>query len=125
MRPRRLVLAASVALITACSPDPKIIEAAILSGLFVGSPPPAVVLARQLCGENVPLLDLNITTVKVTDVDARSGSGTATLHIDRGKRTCKGRVAYNYTVSAKYVRTIGWRARVSSTFVAHDYRVIR
>lgn len=120
-----LLAATCLSLVAACSPNPQVIEAAIMSGLFTGTPQPAVAVARQLCKAPVPPLDLNATTVRATEVAGSGGSGTATLHIKRPKGECRGRVAFNYTVTAEWVRRQGRRPTTGGRFVAHDFRVVR
>jgi hypothetical protein len=116
---------AGVLLLASCSPNPQIIEGAIMSGLFTGTPQPAVAVARQLCKANVAPLELNITTIRVSDIEASGGSGTATLHIKRPKGECSGRVAFNYTATAEWVKRAGRRPTTGGRFVAHDFRVVR
>ena len=120
-----LMAVACLALVGACSADPKFVEAGVMTGLFSGTPQPVEGVARQLCKANVPLLELNATTIEVSEAAGSSGKGTATVRIKRPKGECRGRIAFNYTSVAEWKRTGRGRGVTTGHFVAHDFRVTR
>ena len=120
-----LMAVACCVLLGACDMDPKNVEAAVMTGFFTGTPRPVEGVARQLCKANVPLLELNATTIEVSEAAGSSGKGTATVRIKRPKGECRGRIAFNYTSVAEWKRTGRGRGTTMGHFVAHDFRVVR
>ncbi len=126
VRTRHVWLISAPALLAlACKGDPQMVQFGIESRIYVGDPAPIVALAQGLCGEKVPQSDLNATTVKVSDVEADSKTGTATLTITRRNRECRGRIGYKWTSKRKWVQQTPTQGHMTTDYIAYDFAVLK
>jgi hypothetical protein len=126
MRVRSVVSASVLAIVGfACKGDPQMVQYGIESGLYVGQPAPIVALAQGLCGEAVKQLELDATTVKVSDVNPDTETGTATLTITRPNRQCSGRIGYKWTSTAKWVQQTRAQGHMTTDYIAYDFAVLK